>query len=181
MLNGNPEGGEPGFDHYLSTLETQLKTDGHTVTHLTLRNLDADFCTGCWSCWVKTPGECLFKDDSHTVCREVIHSDLTLFASPVVMGYVSATLKKFMDKLIPLVHPYIIEVEGEAHHLNRYELEDYPLGALLLEKTPDTDEEDIEIVSEIHGRTMLNLRSRNAFTMLTESPVEEVADAINRL
>ena len=181
LLNGNPEGGKPGFDHYLSTLATQLETDGHTVTHLTLRDLDADFCTGCWSCWVKTPGLCLFKDDSHLVCREVIHSDFVLFASPVLMGYVSAVLKKFMDKIIPLLHPYLVEDQGEAHHQYRYAPEDYPLGGLLLEKTPGTDEEDIEIISAIHARTSLNMKSRNAFTMLTESPVEEVANAINRL
>lgn len=181
LLNGNPEGGKPGFDHYLETLEAQLTAGGHAVTRLTLRELEAGYCTGCWSCWVKTPGQCVFKDDSHAVCREIIHSDLVLFASPVLMGYLSATLKKFMDKMIPLIHPYITVVEGEAHHQNRYAPEDYPLGALLLEKTPGTDAEDIEIVSAIHARTMLNMKSRNAFTMLTDSPVEEVANAINSL
>jgi multimeric flavodoxin WrbA len=104
-----------------------------------------------------------------------------LFASPVLMGYLSAELKKYMDKLIPLLHPHLIEDQGEAHHQYRYAPEDYPLGGLLLEKTPGTDDEDIEIISHLQSRTMLNFKSRNAFTLLTESPVEEVADAINRL
>jgi multimeric flavodoxin WrbA len=181
FLNGDPNGYKPTLDLYLSELQHQLEETGHTITNLTLRELDAGYCTGCWSCWVKTPGRCQFDDDSHLVCRAVINSDFVLFASPVLMGYLSSTLKKFMDKLIPLVHPYLTAVHGEAHHLPRYSLEDYPVGGLLLEKTPGTDDEDIEIIKEIHARTMLNLKTRSAFTMLTNQPVEEVADAINHL
>ncbi len=181
LLNGNPDGSAAGFDDYLSTLTDQLTSAGHTVNHLLLRELEADYCTGCWSCWVKTPGECVFKDDSHAVCRAVINSNLTIFASPVIMGYLSALLKKFMDKMIPLVLPYITEDHGEAHHVNRYQPADYPVGGLLLGKTPGTDQEDIEIIRGIHERTMLNLKSYNAFTQMTDQPIEETIHAINRL
>ena len=179
LLNGNPGNAHPGFDAYLEKLEKVLMAQAHTTQILTLRNLEARYCTGCWSCWVKTPGKCVFEDDSHMVCRAVINSDFVLFASPVIMGYVSAELKKYTDKLIPLVHPYIIIDQGEAHHRHRYDPNTYPVGGLLLENTQGTDDEDIEIISAIHGRTMLNIKSRNAFTMLTDQPVEEVANAIN--
>jgi len=181
ILNGNPEDKKSGFDKYLSDLQLKLEKENHAVEALTLRDLEANYCTGCWSCWVKTPGECIFDDDSHRVCRAVINSDLVLFASPVIMGYLSAEMKKFMDKLIPLIHPYLIVDQGEAHHKHRYPTSDYPLGALLLEKTPGTDDKDIEIIKAIHARTMLNMKTKNAFTMLTDQPVEEVTHAINRL
>jgi multimeric flavodoxin WrbA len=108
----------------------------------------------------------------------VINSDFMLIASPVMMGYVSALTKKYMDKLIQLIHPYFTVVQGEAHHRARYDAADYPVGGLLLEKTPDTDDEDIEIITAIQSRTMLNFKSHHAFTMLTEQSVEEVADAV---
>lgn len=182
ILNGNPDQGSPDFDRYLDSLCEILESENNnSVEHIKLRNLQAGYCTGCWSCWVKTPGQCIFEDDSHRVCRVVINSDLVIFASPVIMGYLSAELKKYMDKLIPLIHPYITVDKGEAHHRHRYKPSDYPLGALLLEKTPGTDEEDIAIIEAIHQRTMLNLKTRNAFTMQMEQPIEEVADAINRL
>jgi multimeric flavodoxin WrbA len=181
LLNGNPDEGDTGFDGYLSTLGEQLTAAGHAVNHLMLREMKAGYCTGCWSCWVKTPGECMFKDDSHTVCRAIINSDLTIFASPVIMGYLSALLKKYMDKIIPLLLPYITEDQGEAHHAHRYEPADYPVGGLLLEKTPGTDQEDIDIIQSIHARTMLNLKTYNAFTLLTDQPVEEALHAINSI
>jgi hypothetical protein len=52
---------------------------------------------------------------------------------------------------------------------------------MLLEKGPDTDVDDLQIISDIHSRTMLNFKSELAFTKLTHDPVEEVVDAINRV
>ncbi len=180
ILNGCPDqDGAAAFDAYLSDLSGFLQDRGHQVQVLTLRDLETRFCTGCWGCWVKTPGKCVFEDDSHLVAEEMIRSDFVLFASPVIMGYLSALLKKFMDKSIQLIHPYITVVQGEAHHRARYDEADYPLGALLLQKTPGTDEEDIEIISAIQARTMLNFKTRHVFTMLTENTVEEVANAIH--
>jgi multimeric flavodoxin WrbA len=178
ILNGNPAEENLPFDQYLRNLQVKLTSRGNQCELLTLRELDADYCTGCWSCWVKTPGRCIFADDSDLVCRAVINSDFVLFASPIMMGFLSAVLKKFMDKLIPLVHPYTTVVQGEAHHRRRYAAKDYPLGGLLLEKTPGTDNEDIQIIQAIQARTMLNLRTRNVFTMLTDQAVEDVMDAI---
>ncbi len=178
LLNGIPDKNHPGFDRYLTTLQENLLESGHPTKLLRLRDLEARYCTGCWSCWVKTPGKCVFEDDSHLVCRAVIQSDFVLYASPVMMGYLSAVMKKFIDKLIPLVHPYITVDHAEAHHWPRYKPDQYPLGGLLLEKTPGTDDEDIALITAIHERTMLNFKSRNAFTLLTDQPVQEVAHAI---
>ncbi len=70
---------------------------------------------------MQTPGECVAKDDSALVCRELVRSDLALFASPVIMGFPSALLKKTGEKLIPLIHPYFAIDRGEVHHRARYD------------------------------------------------------------
>ncbi len=178
ILNGNPDANQTTFDAYLQRLSDRL-TPAHEVTTLALREMEIKYCIGCFGCWVKTPGECIIEDDSRTVRRAVIHSDLVLFASPVIMGFYSALLKKVADKFIPLIHPYITVDQGEAHHKPRYET--YPLVGLLLEKGEDTDDKDIEIITDIHQRTALNFKSSLAFAKLTTDPVEEVARAIDRL
>lgn len=179
ILNGNPSPENTAFDGYLHELVQALETSGHAVVLLTLRDMDISHCTGCWGCWVKTPGECVARDDSTDVCRAAIHADLVLHASPVIMGFYSALLKKTTDKLIPLVHPYVIVAKGEAHHKARYAK--YPRLGLLLQREADTDDEDIRIIADIHGRTALNLKSRLAFIRLTDDPVEEVVSEIDRL
>ena len=179
VLNGNPQADNTAFDDYLKRLSEELVSDGHNVTGFDLREMDIKYCIGCFGCWVKTPGECRSRDESREVCRAYINSDFVLWASPVIMGFYSALLKKVTDKFVCLVHPYGEFVEGEVHHLPRYD--HYPMAGLLLEKGSDTDDEDIQIISDIHSRTSLNFKSSLAFTKLTLDPVEEVADAINRI
>ena len=183
ILNGNPDASNTAFDDYLERLSGVLVSDQHEVTVLELREMDIKYCTGCFGCWVKTPGECVVADDSHDVCRAVINANFALWASPVIMGFYSALLKKVTDKFIPLVQPYIVVDQYEAHHLARYDK--YPLVGLLFDKGDDADNKDIEIISDIHGRTALNFKSKLSFTKLTLDSVEEVAreitDAVNGL
>lgn len=177
ILNGNSDAANRAFDGYVERLRAQLEGSGVRVACLTLRDLNIRHCTGCWGCWVKTPGECVAKDDSADVCRAVINADWAVFASPMAMGFPSALLKRSMDKLIPLVHPYIVVDGGEAHHLARYER--YPAFGLLLEAEPGGDAEDIAITSTIFARTARNIKSSLKFTHLTSDPVAEVAHEIN--
>ena len=95
----------------------------------------------------------------------------------MIMGFASALIKKTQDKLIPLVHPYIDFVQGECHHRKRYDV--YPKLGLLLEKTSGTDEEDIEITTDMFKRFAINLKSELALAVQTTQPYLEVSDAIN--
>jgi multimeric flavodoxin WrbA len=179
ILNGNPSPENYRFDAYLDELSLSCTSQGHQVTNLELRAMKISYCTGCWNCWVKTPGQCSSKDQSHDVCRAVINSDLTIWASPIIMGFPSALLKKVTDKLIPLVHPYIVVDQGEAHHLARYD--HYPRFALLLEENGDCDDDDIAIIEHIFSRTALNFKSDLAFTKLAYAPIPEITNAVNHL
>ena len=53
--------------------------------------------------------------------QAVINSDFTLWAAPLKMGFPTALLKMGFDKHLPLIHPYMVVDQGEAHHLKRYE------------------------------------------------------------
>lgn len=180
ILDGNPYPDRETYNHYLDQLNGELISGGHGVQTITLRDLDIQYCTGCWSCWWgPTPGKCVFQDDSHAICRAYIRSDLVVFISPVIMGFVSALIKKTQDKLIPLVHPYIEFVLKECHHRRRYD--HYPLIALVLDPNPDTDPEDIEITSDMFSRFALNLKSKLILTLTTDQPAKEITHAFGHL
>jgi multimeric flavodoxin WrbA len=176
ILNGNPDERSPEFDRYLTDLTTALQAQGHTVTAFTLRQMDIRSCNGCFGCWIKTPGECFSPDDSPVIRRAVISSDFTLWASPLRLGFPSARLKMIMDKSIPLIHPYFVVENNEAHHRPRYD--HYPRLGLLLSPEADTTPGDLAIVADVFSRTALNLKSRLEFSLLTDQPIEAVAQAI---
>jgi multimeric flavodoxin WrbA len=119
------------------------------------------------------------QDDSHDICRAVIHADWVVFASPVRMGFTSALLKQAQDKMIPLLHPYIEIIQGECHHRKRYDA--YPKLGLLLQRSRDTDQEDLDIIEQIYQRFALNFRSRLYFMKTTDDPIDEVCHAIDTL
>ena len=176
VINGTPENHSGSLDEYLDRIICSLQKD-HEVRQYSLREMKIRPCTGCFHCWIKTPGTCSFKDESQVLCREYISSDLVLYASPLIMGYPSALMKNAMDRMIPLIHPYLQEIDGEVHHEKRYC--NYPELGLLLEKEEDTDREDTAIVSDLFERAAINVMSRIRFMIFSDSPIEEVSGAIN--
>ncbi len=174
ILNGNPA--PSSLDAYLAQLKSSLEAKAHTVTQLDLRAMPLRYCVGCWGCWVKTPGECVSRDASLEMDRAVINADFVLWAAPLKMGFPAALLKMAQDKHLPLIHPYMVVDHGEAHHLKRYAR--YPRVGLLVEKEASTDERDLQIITDIHCRTALNLKTRLEFSLTTETTVAEVTARI---
>jgi len=174
ILNGNPQ--PSSFDGYLAKIKTELEAEGHTVTQLDLRDLSLRYCIGCWGCWTKTPGLCSNPDDSPAMDKAVIQADFVLWAAPLKMGFPSELLKRANDKHLPLIHPYMVVDQGEAHHLRRYSKS--PRVGLLLEKEASTDKRDLEIVTNIYCRTALNFKTRLEFSLTTESSVDDIVRRI---
>jgi multimeric flavodoxin WrbA len=175
ILNGEPDPASD-FQNYLHALARRLTASGHAVTQLDLAELDLKGCSGCFGCWLKTPGQCVKRDDSERVCRAAIGSDLLLLASPMTMGFTTALLKRAADQMIPLIHPYFVIQGGEAHHRARYAR--YPRFGLLLGAGGNSDAEDIEITTAIWSRMARNMKSSMVFTAVTSRTPEEVADEI---
>lgn len=174
ILNGNPLKSQ--FDTYLRKVQGALEQEGHQVINLALRDLPLKYCTGCWGCWVKTPGVCSTDNASQELDRAVINADFVLWAAPLKMGYPSELLKKAMDKHLPLIHPYMEVDQQEAHHLRRYERS--PRLGLVVEKEPSTDEADLRLVTQLCQRTALNFKTRLFFSLTTETNAAELATRI---
>jgi hypothetical protein len=177
ILNGNPDPGP--LDDYLSRLSMALVAQGHGVVLLALRELKLQHCTGCFGCWVKTPGQCTIADDGRITAAEVIGADLALLASPIRMGFVSALLSRANERLLPLILPYSALRAGESRHLQRYPQR--PRLGLLLDQGPDADAEDVAIIEGAYRMTARNFDTALAFVGTTAQPLEEVAHALDRV
>jgi len=172
ILNGKLNSKNDDFQSYIEAFVHNF-SDKCEIEHIKLSELDLSACTGCWSCWWKTPGRCAVKDDAETVFKSVINADFVLFASPLSAGFTSSLLKLITDRLIVLLHPYIQMIHKESHHRKRYD--HYPKIGLLLEKEPDTNQEDIEIISDIYKRLAINFHSELVFVkLIDEHNMEDV-------
>lgn len=173
IWNGNPDAGKTSFDESVDRLARSLNGPGNEVRILPLRDLHIDGCRGCWDCWVKTPGECSHPDDTGLVRRETISADLLIFASPLELGFVSWILKRTLEKMIPLIHPYMEFVDGEVHHMARYER--YPKMALYVEAAPEDSKEDLQRLEENFRRVAINFKTKLIGLTNTSDRMEEVS------
>ena len=107
IMNGNPKSENKNFDKYLVQLSSSLKKKGNKVNILVLRKLKYKNCIGCDTCWLKTPGICVHKDDGPKILTEYINSDIVILSSPIIMGFASALIKRIQERFLALVHPFV--------------------------------------------------------------------------
>ena len=169
LINGiSGDGMHPIENRVCKTAQALGSTDVFTV-----RDLDIHDCCGCFSCWTKTPGECVFRDDMTQILESMVHTDLLLYVSDIKAGFVSAQTKKAMDRMIPLLLPYIRIYHKECHHVPRYDLH-CSLGVLLA-GNPPPDERCVQIITETYQRYALNLHADRVFVkVVAENDAEEV-------
>lgn len=133
--------------------EKILYKEGYEVESILLYEKKIAECTGCFGCWVKTPGICVIDDYGRTLAESIINSELVLWLTPVVYGGYSSELKKALDRIIPLLLPFFKKVKGEVHHRERYER--YP-RVVVLGVMSEKDDEMKEIFNSLIKRNSLN-------------------------
>lgn len=77
-------------------------------------------CIGCFECWTKHPGECIFQDRYHCLPAIMGHVEEILIISRLWYGSYSPEVKLLMDRSIGVVQPDFVEREGRMHHKLRY-------------------------------------------------------------
>ena len=107
-----------------------LEGRGFQVDKKTIARGELTFCSGCFDCWTKTPGECIVKDGIVQINRTCMTSDAVVYLSPVVFGQFSANIKSAIDRWLPNMLPFFITREdGSTMHPPRYT--DYPAQVII--------------------------------------------------
>lgn len=120
VFNSSPRG-ERGNTHIMveSILEG-AKEAGAECENIFLAGKNIKPCLGCFSCWIKTPGKCVIKDDMAELLEKANGRDIIIFATPLYVDNVSGIMKNFMDRSIPMCQPYFMKDEtGEYRHVGR--------------------------------------------------------------
>ncbi len=169
------QGRSSPLSRWTKTYGELMRSRGAEVEEVFLDDLAIQPCTGCWSCWLATPGRCARKDGLSELYPRILGTDLLLWASPLFLGAQNSLVKKTQDRLIPLIHPYIELVEGECHHRRRYN--QYPRLGLVVQPTKYDGDEDLQLVKRLFERFALNMRSSLSFFSTTDDRAEEAADA----
>jgi multimeric flavodoxin WrbA len=74
-------------------------------------------CTGCLTCWLKTPGMCFQRDGMAKLIEKIKGTDLMILATPVYVDGMTGQCKNFIDRLIPLLDPHYEIRDGHFRHV----------------------------------------------------------------
>jgi len=182
ILNGAPAGGRGATIRAIaSTIAAEAEAHGWKAAIFDLDPMDIKPCRGCFACWLKHPGTCAIKDDEESILKALATTDLIVWATPLAFGGYGPTLKKALDRVIPILLPFFIKIHGELHHPQRYPRR-RSLFVFGTQAKPDEEAERI-----FHGlvqRNALNLNSvRTASRVILEGavPAEWAEDISNLL
>lgn len=159
----------------LKRISSELEKRGFNIKVFELSEMTIKNCIGCFTCWTKSPGICVYDDDMKKILIEYIKSNVVIFASTILSGFVTSLLRKATERLLPLFLPYLTIINKRFNHILRYD--NYPYLVLLLDDSNRISSEDIEMINDIYRQANLNYK----FTRLTERPIGEIASEIEDL
>jgi len=117
-ISSSPRGGgQSKTEMLLEPLTRGMEDASAEVEVVYLRKKKIQNCIGCYTCWTKTPGKCIHKDDmTDELFPKYIGSDIVIFATPLYFYSVTAGMKAFIDRTIPMAEPFMIERNGKSSH-----------------------------------------------------------------
>lgn len=80
----------------------------------------AVYCRGCFKCWLKNKGFCIYKDIFTHAGSEIGLSEHCFVISEMTYGGLSPYVKCFFDRGISNSLPFFKFTKGEVHHMQRY-------------------------------------------------------------
>ena len=93
-----------------------MKEGGAEVELFYTKKLNINPCQGCFTCWLKTPGVCFQKDDMQMLHPKLREADIWVLATPLYVDGMIGPMKNLLDRLIPLVQPFIELRDGHCRH-----------------------------------------------------------------
>lgn len=72
------------------------KEAGNSVTTVSLKDKDIRFCRGCLAC--QKLGECVIKDDTIAITKQMHDADVIAFATPIYYYEMSGQMKTLLDR-----------------------------------------------------------------------------------
>ena len=123
LLNGSPKGKRSNtYKLATSFIEGIREKQEVVVEELFVNELELKTCLGCFSCWNKTPGKCLIKDDMQDVIEKLLWAEITIWSFPLYYFSVPSKLKTLIDRQLPMVLPFMVKDTESGSHPARYDM-----------------------------------------------------------
>ena len=162
------------FNELHKQIVTFLNNQGLETELIPIGRNDLTFCRGCFGCWIKKPGECIYNDMMSQINRSTVNSDVVVYLSPVIFGQVSANIKNALDRWIPNILPFFeTRSDGSSMHPSRYD--SYP-RIIVIGYGNELLAEDIQLFIDITKK-----HRKNSEVFVYQGDDRDITDALKKL
>lgn len=85
-------------------------------------NVKAAPCQGCFQCWTRNAGYCIYADKFQHSGAMIGNSENIVIVSKICYGGYSPSVKRFLDRSISDSLPFLTFRKGKTYHINRYKI-----------------------------------------------------------
>lgn len=123
MINGSPKGKKSNTYKLTNAFIEGIKeaTDVE-YEEIQVNTLNIKPCLGCFSCWNKTPGQCVIKDEMTAILEKMLWADTVIWSFPLYYFNVPSKLKNLIDRQLPLALPFMVKDAESGSHPTRYDM-----------------------------------------------------------
>jgi multimeric flavodoxin WrbA/putative sterol carrier protein len=121
-IQGSPRPKASNTEILLLEFLKGAQSQGAETETIYLKEREIHSCIGCYTCWAKTPGVCIFKDDMPELLEKVKGCDIVVYATPLYNYNMTSLLKAFQERLLPLLDPHLIKMGEIYRHPQRYKM-----------------------------------------------------------
>lgn len=118
-INGSPKGRQGNTEVLIRLFLEGCRQAGAQTETIYLKDKNIHSCSGCFTCWTKTPGKCIHKDDMEELLNKVLDADIIVYGTPLYYFTYTGIMKNFIDRLLPLVDRNIVKSDHGYTHNGR--------------------------------------------------------------
>lgn len=119
-INGSPKGRHGNTEVLIQAFLRGASTKDDVVKTVYLAEKHIEHCSGCFTCWTKTPGVCRHHDDMAQILEDGLDTDILVLGSPLYIYNFTGLMKDFMDRILPMAQPFIDVHDGTSSHPGRH-------------------------------------------------------------
>ncbi|MGY5865113.1 MAG: flavodoxin family protein [Candidatus Thorarchaeota archaeon] len=118
-FNASPRKSEGTTDVLMEAFIAGAKKSDADVEKHHIVDLDINGCLSCFTCWWKTPGKCVHRDDMDWIMPRISEADILFFGTPVYGRNITHYMQRMVERTFPFSLPEMFAKDGQTSHPGR--------------------------------------------------------------
>ncbi len=118
-FNASPRKERSNSDVLMDRFIEGAQKGGAEIEKHYIVDLDINGCRCCFSCWWKTPGKCVHRDDVDWILPKIGDADILLFGTPIYGNNITHYMQRLVERTFPFSLPEMVVKDGEVVHPGR--------------------------------------------------------------